>query len=178
MSYDLRVFAKTLPETLRTTWPLALARSGLVAEVQPDFVATEYDGYLSWKLRVASAESFRFAARYPASDFEAGFEMTVSPADVDLEEWKTAAPEVVRCVEAAEYMVAFSSPHDCSPAEFRLQWFAAATLAQLTDGAVLEPQEERSFTAQEALAEAEYQSDKFEEDQRDDWTESPAFAGW
>ena len=72
----------------------------------------------------------------------------------------------------------FSTPYGCKPEDFRLQWFAAATLAQLTGGVLQDPQEERSFLGEETLPEAEFQANKFEEDQDAEWPESPAFDGW
>lgn len=178
MSYDLFVFSAALPENLRDRWPKALAQSGLVAEIQPDADLEHPSGYLAWKIRVASADAFRYADLYPTSAMEAGFELRASPADVDLADWRTAAPDVVKRISSAEHVFAFSSANDCTPTEFRLLWFAAATLAGLTDGVLQDPQEERSFNAEDALEEAAFQADKFEEDKRDEWTASPEFVAW
>jgi hypothetical protein len=178
MSYDLSVYARSLPNDLRAEWQAALAASGLVVELQPDFDPANQAGYLAWKLQPATPEAFRYASLYSTKAVEAGFELTIRPADIDLDDWKTAAPEVLDRLEEAEHAFSFSNPHGCAPADFRLQWFAAATLARLTDGVLQDPQEDRSFTGKAALAEAEFQADQFEEGQRDDWTASTAFEAW
>jgi hypothetical protein len=178
MSYDLHVFVPPFQGHLREEWQKALAKTGLVALIDPDFVPEGHDGYLSWSLRVASQEAFRFAALYPAEAVEAGFELSVRRAELDDEEWKTASPAVLDRLDAAETMWTFGTAHAGKPADFRLLWFAAATLAALTDGVLQDPQEDRSFAGKEALAEAEFQADRFEEEQRDDWQASNAFDGW
>lgn len=178
MSYDLNVFVPPREGALREEWQQALARSGLVTLINPDFDPEKQEGYLSWSLQVASPEAFRFAPLYPAKAVEAGFELTVRPAEIDEDEWKTASPAVLDKLDDAADVWTFRTPHGGKPADFRLLWFAAATLAELTDGVLQDPQEDRSFTGKEALAEAEFQADRFEEDQRDDWQESAAFDGW
>jgi len=178
MSYDLSVFASAVPEDLRTAWQDGLAAVGLKAELQPEFDPETQDGYLAWKIQVAAPDAFRFASLYPTTAVEAGFDLTISDADIDLADWKTAAPDVVKRVTVAERVFVFSTSHGCTPADFRLQWFAAAVLARVTDGVLLDPQEDHSFSGKDALVEAEFQADKFEEEQRSDWTASPAFQGW
>jgi hypothetical protein len=178
MSYDLHVFVRSLPGDLRGAWQDALARSGLVTLIHPDFDPEKQDGYLAWSLQVANPDAFRFASQYPATAVEAGFELEVHPAEIDDDEWKTASPAVLDKLDEAERTWTFRAAHHGKPADFRLFWFAAATLAELTDGVLQDPQEDRSFTGKEALAEAEFQADRFEEEQRDEWQASTAFDGW
>ncbi len=178
MSYDLLVYTSSIPDGLRDQWPAAIARSGLIAEVSPEFDPAKPDGYVAWKVSVADPEAFRFASNYGTKPVEAGFELLTRDSEFEPDDWKTAAPDVVERVEEASQTWVFSNPHGGKPADLRLQWFAAATLAQLADGVLLDPQEDQSFLGEAALAEAAFQADKFEEEQRDDWTESTAFEGW
>jgi hypothetical protein len=178
MSYDLLVYAPSLPDNLREQWQAALAACGLLAEVQPEFVRAEQSGTLAWKFGIANPDAFRFASLYPPFAVDAGFDLTVRPAVIDLAEWKRAPADVVARVSDAAYEVVFSNPHACTPADFRLQWFAAATLTQLCDGVLLDPQEERSFLSKQALAEAEFQAEKYEEEAESDWPTLAEFQGW
>lgn len=178
MSYDLLVFVPSVKDSLRDTWPKAIAKAGLMVELHPDFDPAKQEGYLGWKLQVADADAFRFASLYAPKAVEAGFELNIQDADVDLDEWQTASPAVLDRLEAAESVWTFSNPHGGRPADFRLLWSAAAALAELTDGVLQDPQEDRSYTGKEAVEEASFQADKFEEEQRDDWAKSEPFTAW
>jgi hypothetical protein len=178
MSYDLLVYVPSLPNGLRTSWPAAIGKTGVTVELHPDFDPDKQAGYLGWKLQVTNPDAFRFASLYAKTAVEAGFELNIQPAEVDLDDWQTASPSVLDRLESAEEVWTFSNPHGGRPADFRLLWSAAAALAELTDGVLQDPQEDRSYAGKEATEEAAFQSDKFEEEQRDDWAKSEPFTNW
>ena len=101
MSYDLFVFAPALPADLRGAWQAALAATGL--ECDPAGVrSADQSGYLAWKFRVANKDVFRTAPLYPTHAVDAGFELAIRPSQVDLADWKTASPEVVKRILSGE----------------------------------------------------------------------------
>jgi len=152
MSFDLSVQAYRVPSDLRADWARALAEHGLMVGFHPAFDPAHWTGGLVPATLRATPGAFPAAARYGSNRVLCGFELDVSIP-------RTPAAREGR--EARRYF-AFRTAAGRTVADLRLQCFAAATLAILSEGLVEDPQQGASFGGQRAIENARREADEYE----------------
>jgi hypothetical protein len=184
MSFDLFVYAPPLPANLIPLWEAALARYWLICSFYPGFhPITTHDSFVPIQVRVVP-DAFPLADRYGAASLYA--ELEVYCEDVAGEyfaEWRARAFQYAPAtlhpyLEQAACCLYFRTAAGRTLIEFRLQYFAAATLAILTNGLVDDPQTGCYLVGADAIQKATAEADTYEaRADPDDW-QLPLFTGW
>lgn len=181
VSYSVDVFAPFLPKDCGSTWREALTPHGLTVEVYPGFNAATWQGGCVPFRVVAVEGAFPAAHRYGQVPVVAGFEVAFLPVDADeLNDLLSEAPAELRDrLRATTIAAHFRTAMGRTVADLRLQCFGAATLAEMTGGVLLDPQEGRYYSGRDALGYAARESEAFESNPVSprDW-ELVAFPGW
>jgi len=158
MSVHLNVFVIKLPKNLRDRWQDALAVQGMSCEFRPDFDPDTWSGSdLVAKLTIAPG-GFKGAERYGSVPFFTGCGMDLYHAP-EFEEQRSALlvqckpPICTKLAKATQKFSFFTSMNRTTEA-WRLQVFAAATLAQVTGGLFYDPQTSAFSTGDEAVKRA------------------------
>jgi hypothetical protein len=152
MSFDLGVQAHRVPLELLTDWPRALSEHGLQVIFHPAFDLMQWaGGWVPATLR-PTRDAFPAAARYGSNRVVCGFELDIAIP-------RTPAAREGR--EARRYF-AFRTAAGRTVADLRLQCFAAATLAILSEGLVEDPQQGASFRGERAIENARREADEYE----------------
>jgi hypothetical protein len=181
MSFTLSVFAGGVPEDLKSRWERSLADYGLRAEFLPEFDPAHWPGgMLPARLEVQPG-AFAAAGRYGAGPLIAAFEFYVMEADPEHIELlaQEASTEIRRRLETARKHFFFITSTGRSAADLRLQYFAAAVLAMMSGGVLVDCQSDRYLVGDAAIEAARAEADFFDghEEAFRDW-DSLAFPGW
>jgi hypothetical protein len=181
LSFTLEVLAPSFPDDLGSRWPEALAKQGLSVEVYPRFRASTGGGrFLPFKLTVR-AGAFPAAERYGPEPVLAGFELDFSSTGPgELEELAEGAEaELAGLLRSARAVAILRTAMGRTVADLRLQCFAAATLAKLCCGVVLDEQQGKYFFGSATLANASREAEAYEREPvpPEDW-DLIAFPGW
>jgi hypothetical protein len=197
MSYEKHVYPSIVPPNLAPLWVEALRNRGLEVAFHPEFDPLRWDeGFLPCRLTVQSG-AFPGAERFGSSALETGFEFSaITDADEkaellnDYEEEMEAegAPlpeDLLDRLKAAPAIFTLShGGFGWTAAEFRVCWFAAATLAELTKGLLFDEWADGEChgycSPEQALTYAAASSDRYESspDSGPEVWEIPRFRKW
>lgn len=166
MSVDLLTFVARVPKKLRTRWQAAFAAEGMTTEIRPDYdPATWSGGDFVVKMQVVPG-AFEGAEHYGDKPFVSGcgMERVTGPAVAELRSsWAERCPRGLRIkLDAAVEVYLFQTSAGRSPDGFRLQSFAAATLAKVTSGLMYDPQRGEFFKPADAIVTARADAELFE----------------
>jgi len=180
MSFSLTVFAPAFPDPIVSPWREALSEHGLVVQIWPGFQPSQWTGgFLPFSVEVRP-NSFPAANRYGTASLLAGFEIHFHDTDPDDME-KLVAEEhgdISTILRTARSEATLMTSRGRSALDLRLQSFAAATLATVAKGLVLDAQQGRCFRGLEAIANAKRESDRFDaQSDPNDYYIAP-FPGW
>jgi len=182
VSFSLAVLAPTFSDDLGPRWSTELARHGLLVEFYPGFKPSTWrGGFLPFMVKVQSG-AFPTAARYGSDPLLGGFELDFGRTDAE-ELAEVAAeeqvPAVAALLESCRVEAVLSTSMGRTVLDLRLQSFAAATLAIVARGLVMDGQQGKSFVGAEAVANAARESDLFDAQpiHEADWDLVP-FPGW
>jgi hypothetical protein len=178
MSFSLHVLAQRLPEDFVSRWKESLANYGLHCEFPPGLSLGEWrGGYLPVKLDV-DPNAFPSAGRYGAQSLLAGFELDLSGTASGWEALELPArlSERMRQVEREFFLETHLGR---TVADLRLQCFAAATLAIITDGVLYDGQQGVYYFGEEGIEAAAREAGEYENNlsEEDEW-ENLVFPGW
>jgi hypothetical protein len=184
MSFDLFVYVPTLPDDLIPLWEAQLAHHGLICSFYPGFhPTTTPDNFIPVRVQVVPG-AFPQADRYGTAPLYTELELDYEDASGEyFPEWQASALRYAPAnlhsyLEQASCCLYFRTAAGRTLIEFRLQYFAAATLAVLTNGLVDDPQAGQYLVGADAIQKATVEADAYEaRADRDDW-QLPVFNGW
>jgi len=197
MSYEKHVYPRYVPSDVMPLWAAVMARFGLDVQFHPAFTLTSWGGgYVPCRLVVREG-AFETAERYGTVALSAGFEFdaTIDPAEKalviadyvrEMKDDGTPLPRaLVRTLRASPAILAFThGGFSWTTAEFRVCWFAAAALAEVTGGLLFDEwhggQGPAYVDGRTALRNAAERSLEFElsPDRPPDSWDIPPFHGW
>ena len=172
MAFELSVHTPEISADLESKWLKALSEQGLVCKFHPSFaIDTWQGGFLPIGVEVRK-NSFSMSNKYGKQALLGGFELDIEDYDKSVFEFdKTHQIEVCK-------MFFFRTAMRRSVIDFRLQCFAAATLANIAGGIVIDHQANENFVGWEALKNAERESQEYEDFYEKNFSELPLFDGW
>lgn len=181
MSFSLSVFAGGVPEDLKSRWERSLADYGLRVEFLPEFDPEHWPGgMLPAKLEVQPG-AFRTAGHYGPGPLIAGFEFDIMEADPEHIELlaQEASTEIQQRLGTARKHFFFNTAAGRSAADLRMQYFAAAVLAILSHGVLVDCQDDR-YLVGDAAIEAAYAEAAFFDSHERGFQDCAvlAFPGW
>lgn len=184
MSFDLFVYVPNLPDNLVPLWEAQLANHGLICSFCPGFhPRTTIDSFISVRVQVVPG-AFASAAHYGVAPLYTELELDYQDASGEyFPEWQAAAlryapTSLHSYLEQASCCLYFRTAAGRTLIEFRLQYFAAATLAILTNGLVEDPQTGPFLVGADAIQNATVEADGYEARAApEDW-QLPLFNGW
>jgi hypothetical protein len=186
VSFDLFVYAPGLPADLISQWQQQLARHGLICHFPPGFQFSPWaDSYVPVRVQVTPG-AFPLAGRYGTHPLLAEFELEVAPSTSEyFAEWKATTlqdipPTTRPYLERAIQCLYFRTGAGRTPLDLRLQYFAAATLAVITDGVIHDLEEGEYFVGEAALVHAAYMANAYETARTanpEEW-QLPLFSDW
>jgi hypothetical protein len=159
VSFDLDVYAVRCPKDLRTRWQRAFADCGMICEFRPDFDPQTWSGgdFIA-KIEV-SEDGFPGSQLYGERPFVAGcgMDMYRSPEfDEERDDLLGRCPRALQAKLKKAKAMCFFTTSMCRPPEaWRFQFFAAATLAKVSDGILYDPQPAVFHTGEKAVKLAE-----------------------
>lgn len=173
MSYDINVFIPMLSNNLLPNWLKQLQeKSQLHCEFHPDFSFAEHSGVVPCKVQT-SLPTLPIA--YQNIDLFTSFDLFIY--DSHHEFLQDIPEELLPKINEMLYELVISMSADNS-LEFRLGWYAAATLTLTTDGVLYDPQTELYFNPTTVLKAAERIVAEFENClESEDWR-LHKFTGW
>jgi hypothetical protein len=184
MSFDLFVYVPTLPSDLIPLWEAQLAHHGLICSFYPGLHPVAWpDNFIPVQVGVVPA-AFPLADRYGSAPLAADLELYYEDSTgEDFPEWRTSAfqyapPAIHPYLEQASCCLYFRTAAGRTLIEFRLQYFAAATLAVLTSGVVDEPQAGQYLVGANAIKQAALEADTYEARADPEEWRLPLFNGW
>lgn len=178
MSFDLEVYVPTIPQNLNALWVEALAKAGLHCELPPWFDAAAWaDNFLAIKVEVDPAK-VPTVAQHGVGPWVAGIELDISDYDPVREPVSWAPPEFQERLRRMRRRFAFCTHMGRSALDLRLQCFAAATLAVLADGVVVDPQSGQCLAGKDALTNAAREVAEFEDGAEPEVWQLTPFPGW
>jgi hypothetical protein len=184
MSFDLFVYAPSLPTDLIPLWEAQLAHHGMICTFYPGFHPVAMPMvFLPIQVQIMP-DAFPRANHYGLSPLYTELELDYEDALGEyFPEWKTTALRYAPAtlhpyLQQASCCLYFRSAAARTLIEFRLQYFAAATLAVLTTGILEDPQAGKFLVGAEGLERARVEADAHEARAApDDWM-LPQFTGW
>jgi hypothetical protein len=168
MSFDLFVYVPSLPANLIPSWEAQLARHGLSCSFYPGFhPSTAPDYFIPVQVQVVPG-SFPFADRYGTAPLYTELELDYEDATGEyFSEWRATALKYAPAplhtyLEQASACLYFRTAAGRTLIEFRLHYFAAATLAFLCNGLVDDPQAGEYLLGADAIHRATVEADSYE----------------
>jgi hypothetical protein len=142
MSIDNDVYVVRIPKDLRTRWQTALAAHGILCSFRPDFdVATWGGSDFITKMQI-QPDAFAGAERYGEKPFVTGCGLDLWHApefDDAREDLLDGCPQRFQSkLQKATFQFFFYTSAGRTPAQYRFQVYAAATLALVTGGVLYE----------------------------------------
>ncbi|HVE57269.1 MAG TPA: hypothetical protein VNB22_10610 [Pyrinomonadaceae bacterium] len=172
MSFELSVHTPEILTNLESSWLKALSEEGLICEFHPSFSVNSWGGGLLPEKVQILKNSFPTSNKYGEDPLLAGFEL-----DVDAYEKSVFEINETSQIEVCRFFF-FRTAMRRSVIDLRLQCFAAATLANMLNGVVIDHQAGENFTGQEALKNAERESKEYEDFYEKNFSELALFDGW
>ena len=172
MAFELSVYTPKILENLESRWLDALAAEGLVCEFHPNFtIANNHRGFLPISVRVRK-NSFLNSEKYGEKTLLGGFELDIESGNKSILE----IDNTNRIDVCKTFIVRTAMGR--SVIDFRLQCFAAAALANITGGILVDHQANSNFIGRKALENAEREAREYEEFYKENFLELPLFNGW
>ena len=176
MSFDLFVFVPQLPIDLAHRWEQALLECGLHCTFYPGYhPSTWHDAFAPVRVAVL-AQAFPAAAVYGSRPLLTDIElddMDVTEgefADIKISALEDVPVHLRFALEQATRCIHLHSSAGRTLLQFRLQCCAAATLAVMTEGVLLDLQQGGYLSGQDALEHAKQVADDYEQRaEPDDW---------
>ena len=168
-SLDLIVFISKPGSDFKEKWIDELAKYDLVVEIHPEFDIDNQSGFLPYKLKVPVGSKHIESEKYQGKTLLTGFELDISPFKYDeffqysSEEEMDKLPDDYKTKMKncdLNFMIEVKASQNTS--EYRMAWFAAATLISLFDGILTDPHTGINYEGKDAINKAIEMSNKFE----------------
>ena len=178
MSFTLIVFIPSIPQDLAEGWPMEIAKYGDTVEPYPGFSSDWRGGVLFFRM-IVQPDALPPSSHYGLDAVLAYFELYYEDAEFLNEMIEEAPAEFKILIKNAQYCGALITSAGRTPADWRLQYIAAATLAVITGGVLFDPQQDAYFTVDTALSNAIRAIGQYEANKKtpEEW-EMPLFTGW
>jgi hypothetical protein len=186
MTFCLQVFTKNSVNNLKTRWIDSLALHGLNVDFSPSFDPDKRTYQLvEVKVVVASDDSFKHAKWYTCRTLVARLSMEVSPfrgaIDLPMSTVNLIDLESRSRIECATLCYEFCNIGSPSVIDYRIQWYLASTLAELSDGVMYNMDLELSvgiYSSKSAVLQAKRMAEIFEQPRLHKCLDLETFKGW
>ncbi len=150
-SFDLNVKIPKPNSDFLELWKAEMERIGLEVEFHPNFDINNQTGFLPFKIIVTDSS---FTTKYGKGEWLTGFELYISDFDKEdyfsfhePEDLESIPENIKKIYDKAELDFYFSANPNNNTAEFRMTWYAAATLTKLYDGILEDAYSGKNYTA-------------------------------
>ena len=180
--FDLNVKIPKPGSNFIELWKQEMKKIGLDVEFHPNFDINNQRGFLPFKIVVIDSS---FTNKYGNGEWITGFELYISDFDrqdfysyYEPEELKSIPNNVKEIYDNAELDFFFSVNPENNTADFRIGWYAAATLTKLYNGILEEAYSGKDFTAENVIETAISKTKKAEDELPEDKWNLNKFVGW
>ncbi len=179
MSFTISVYVNEIPSDLLSRWRTSLSKRGFDFDFYPAFDPTAWGGGLV-PLGMQVPGAIPASARYGPEPVLTGFEFAATDIEEDERDPSGLPANVAEALGRAAKGLHFRSAAGRTVSEFRALILSAAAVAEVTNGAYLDGQDEAYHVGSAAYDHAIAAADRYEsipELREEEWSMTP-FKGW